>query len=117
MSLNLKGKKKMKRPYKSYTKTEEENIINNVIGSRLKNARLKAGLTQTKLANQLKVSFQQVGKYEKGDNGLSAIRIIKISNILNIPKTYLLDDIELLEKVRPTNNNSETCCTESNQSV
>ena len=95
-----------KRPYKSYTKSNEENVLNVVIGERLKDARKKAKLTQSKLAKKLNISFQQIGKYEKGENGLNAIRILQISNILNLPKSYLLENIELLEKVRPTDNSS-----------
>ena len=95
-----------KRPYKSYTKSNEENVLNVVIGERLKDARKKAKLTQSKLAKKLNISFQQIGKYEKGQNGLNAIRIVQISNLLNIPKSYLLENIELLEKVRPTDNSS-----------
>ena len=85
-----------KRPYKSYTKSNEENVLNVVIGERLKDARKKAKLTQSKLAKKLNISFQQIGKYEKGLNGLNAIRIVLISNLLNIPKYYLLENIELL---------------------
>ena len=95
-----------KRPYKSYTKSNEENVLNVLIGERLKDARKKAKLTQSKLAKKLNISFQQIGKYEKGQNGLNAIRIVQISNLLNIPKSYLLENIELLEKVRPTDNSS-----------
>lgn len=95
-----------KRPYKSYTKSNEENVLNVVIGERLKDARKKAKLTQSKLAKKLNISFQQIGKYEKGQNGLNAIRIVQISNLLNIPKSYLLENIELLEQVRPTDNSS-----------
>ena len=95
-----------KRPYKSYVKSDQENVLNIVVGERLKDARKKAKLTQSKLAKKLNISFQQIGKYEKGENGLNAIRILQISNILNLPKSYLLENIELLEKVRPTDNSS-----------
>ena len=95
-----------KRPYKSYVKSDQENVLYIVVGERLKDARKKAKLTQSKLAKKLNISFQQIGKYEKGENGLNAIRILQISNILNLPKSYLLENIELLEKVRPTDNSS-----------
>ena len=94
----------MKRPYKSYVKSDEENVLNVVVGKRLRNARTKAKLTQSKLAKKLNISFQQVGKYEKGENGLNAIRILQISNILNLPKSYLLENIELLGDRLPNNN-------------
>ena len=95
-----------KRPYKSYTKSNEENVLNVVIGERLKDARKKAKLTQSKLAKKLNISFQQIGKYEKGQNGLNAIRIVQISNLLNNPKSYLLENIELLGKVKLPDDNS-----------
>ena len=88
------------RKYKSYVKTDEENILNEVVGQRLKIARRNAKLTQTKLAKKLNISFQQIGKYEKGQNGLNAIRIVQISNLLNIPKSYLLENIELVGEVK-----------------
>lgn len=104
MSLKKEERKKMKRPYKSYVKSDEENVLNVVVGKRLRNARTKAKLTQSKLAKKLNISFQQVGKYEKGENGLNAIRILQISNILNLPKSYLLENIELLGDRLPDNN-------------
>ena len=94
------------RKYKSYVKTDEENILNEVVGQRLKIARRNAKLTQTKLAKKLNISFQQIGKYEKGQNGLNAIRIVQISNLLNIPKSYLLENIELLGEVKQPNDSS-----------
>ena len=94
------------RKYKSYVKSDEENILNEVVGQRLKIARRNAKLTQTKLAKKLNISFQQIGKYEKGQNGLNAIRIVQISNLLNIPKSYLLENIELLGEVKQPDDSS-----------
>jgi len=96
----------MKRSYKSYVKSDEENVLNAVVGKRLKDARKKAKLSQVRLASKLNISFQQIGKYEKGQNGLNAIRIIQISKILNLPKSYLLENIELLGEVKLPDNNS-----------
>jgi len=94
------------RKYKSYVKSDEENILNEVVGQRLKIARTNANLTQTNLAKKLNISFQQIGKYEKGQNGLNAIRIVQISNLLNIPKSYLLENIELLGEVKQPDDSS-----------
>ena len=101
------------RKYKSYVKTDEENILNEVVGQRLKIARRNAKLTQTKLAKKLNISFQQIGKYEKGQNGLNAIRIVQISNLLNIPKSYLLENIELLGEVKQPDDSSVSSHSES----
>ena len=68
--------------------------------------KIKEKENEQRLAKKLNISFQQIGKYEKGQNGLNAIRIVQISNLLKIPKSYLLENIELLEKVRPTDNSS-----------
>ena len=105
------------RKYKSYVKTDEENILNEVVGQRLKIARRNAKLTQTKLAKKLNISFQQIGKYEKGQNGLNAIRIVQISNLLNIPKSYLLENIELPGFVELPGDDSVSSHSESFENV
>ena len=102
-----------KRPYKSYTKSNEENLLNEIVGERLKVARKNANLTQTNLAKKLNISFQQIGKYEKGQNGLNAIRIVQISNLLNIPKSYLLENIESLGEVKQPDDSSVSSHSES----
>ena len=81
-----------KRPYKSYTKTPEENRVNRIVGLNIRNQRIKHRWTQTQLAEKLGVSFQQVGKYEKGQNGLSAIRLLEISKHFNVPNHIILPD-------------------------
>ena len=42
----------------------------------LKMRRLALGLTQTKVAKAINVTFQQIQKYEKGINGVSSVKII-----------------------------------------
>ena len=94
-----------KRPYKSYTKTEEENKVNKLVGEKIKIARKVAKLTQVKLAKRLNISFQQIGKYEKGQNGLNIIRLVQMSEHLNTPYINLLP--ELPSQVKPLSNSSE----------
>ena len=94
-----------KRPYRSYIKTEEENKLNKLVGEKLIIARKIAKLTQVKLAKKLNVSFQQIGKYEKGQNGLRAIRLVQMSEHLNIPYTDLLP--ELVSQVKPLADSSD----------
>lgn len=55
------------------------------VGARLRNLRLLQGLSQDKLAQMLGVSFQQVQKYEKGINRLSASRLVQLVSIFNVP--------------------------------
>ncbi len=66
------------------------------IGKRVRQARVTAGLTQTKLADQLGITFQQVQKYEKGVNRIGGGRLYKIAHILGVKITYFFDDVEHL---------------------
>ena len=54
--------------------------------------RLSLGLTQTKVANAINVTFQQIQKYEKGTNGVSSSRLIQLSTFLKVPITYFFED-------------------------
>ena len=80
----------MKRSYKSYVKSDEENVLNAVVGKRLKDARKKAKLSQVRLASKLNISFQQIGKYEKGQNGLEEERRLAYVGITRAKKIALI---------------------------
>ena len=69
----------------------EENF-NAHLGRKLRMRRLSLGLTQTKVANAINVTFQQIQKYEKGTNGVSSSRLIQLSNFLKVPITYFFED-------------------------
>ena len=69
----------------------EENF-NKHLGERLKMRRLALGLTQTKVAKAINVTFQQIQKYEKGINGVSSIRLLQLSNYLKVPISYFFDN-------------------------
>ena len=85
-----------------------DKIYNKTIGQKIKEARnVKPLITQETLGKALGVSFQSVQRYESGDNGLSSIKLLEVSNFFNKPLEYFTSDAtELLEKVRPTDNNS-----------
>ena len=72
----------------------EENF-NKHLGSKLKLRRLALGLTQTKVAKAINVTFQQIQKYEKGTNGVSSIRLLQLSNYLKVPINYFFEDFSL----------------------
>ena len=69
----------------------EENF-NKHLGGKLKLRRLALGLTQTKVAKAINVTFQQIQKYEKGTNGVSSIRLLQLSNYLKVPVNYFFED-------------------------
>jgi transcriptional regulator with XRE-family HTH domain len=58
------------------------------IGKRVRSLRLHRGLSQTELGNELDITFQQVQKYEKGTNRISAGRLQRIGEVLNVPITF-----------------------------
>ena len=54
--------------------------------------RLSLGLTQTKVANAINVTFQQIQKYEKGTNGVSSSRLMQLAVFLKVPVNYFYED-------------------------
>ena len=79
-----------------------EDSFNTHLGKRLRMRRLSLGLTQTKVANAINVTFQQIQKYEKGTNGVSSSRLMQLSNFLKVPITYFYEDFPSY-KVEGTN--------------
>ena len=69
-----------------------EETFNAHLGRKLRMRRLSLGLTQTKVANAINVTFQQIQKYEKGTNGVSSSRLIQLSGFLKVPITYFFED-------------------------
>ena len=69
-----------------------EDNFNKHLGNKLKLRRLALGLTQTKVANAINVTFQQIQKYEKGTNGVSSIRLLQLANYLKVPVNYFFED-------------------------
>ena len=74
------------------------------VGHRIRIERLARGLSQTALANQLGVTFQQVQKYEKGTNRIGASRLQQIAHILQVPVAFFFEDaprqLERLDETR-----------------
>ncbi len=58
------------------------------VGGRIRMRRMMLKLSQTQLANELGVTFQQVQKYEKGTNRVGASRLQKIANVLGVPPSF-----------------------------
>ena len=69
-----------------------EGNFNKHLGAKLRMRRLALGLTQTKVAQAINVTFQQIQKYEKGTNGISSLRIMQLANFLKVPVVYFFED-------------------------
>ena len=69
-----------------------EESFNIHLGRKLRMRRLSLGLTQTKVARAINVTFQQIQKYEKGTNGVSSNRLMQLSQFLKVPIIYFFED-------------------------
>ena len=76
----------------------EENF-NIHLGKKLRMRRLSLGLTQTKVAQAINVTFQQIQKYEKGTNGVSSNRLMQLSQFLKVPIIYFFEDYKQFKDI------------------
>ena len=72
---------------------KEPNPIDIHVGMRVHVRRTMRGMSRSKLAEALNVTFQQVQKYEKGVNRISASRLYQISQTLDDPISYFFDEL------------------------
>lgn len=77
------------------------------VGKRLRVRRSLVGMSQEKLANALGITFQQVQKYERGSNRISASRLFKMSKVLEVPVDYFYDDMEGNKEIYGMSDNAQ----------
>ena len=65
-------------------KDEDPHPVDRHVGRRVQEKRLDLGLTQTALAKAVGVSFQQVQKYEKGTNRVSASKLFEMAEFMQV---------------------------------
>ena len=65
--------------------------VDNYVGGRIKERRVELGLSQSAVAVQLGLTFQQVQKYERGYNRVSASRLYDLSKILRVDIAYFFE--------------------------
>ena len=70
------------------------NHVDRYIGTRLRQARLSAGMSQTDLGNRINLSYQQVQKYEVGKNRISGGRMWELAAVLGVSVTYFFNGLE-----------------------
>jgi transcriptional regulator with XRE-family HTH domain len=84
-----------------------EDNFNIHLGKKLRMRRLSLGLTQTKVALAINVTFQQIQKYEKGTNGVSSNRLMQLSNFLKVPITYFFEDYKEFNNLKNENSSED----------
>ena len=69
------------------------NAVDVHVGKRVRLRRTLLGMSQEQLGASLNITFQQVQKYERGANRISASRLWDISQILDVQISYFFDDM------------------------
>lgn len=69
-------------------------ILDKNIGQLIKFRRKEIGLTQQDLADVLGITYQQVQKYESGQNRIRASMLVKIADVLKVDLMYFYSDFE-----------------------
>ena len=71
--------------------------VDDHVGLRLRQRRQELNLSQTAVADRLGVTFQQVQKYERGMNRISASRLHDLCEILSVPVEYFFEGLDTVE--------------------
>src|SRR6187399_406086 len=80
-----------RRASRGRTPSGKPNPIDIHVGGRIRLRRTLLGMSQEKLGEALGLTFQQVQKYERGANRIGASRLQQISEVLQVPVSFLFD--------------------------
>ncbi|MGN1063357.1 MAG: helix-turn-helix domain-containing protein, partial [Alphaproteobacteria bacterium] len=84
-----------KEPVTNHRKADTaKSAIDTYVGSRIKLRRSILGISQEKLAEEVGITFQQVQKYERGLNRVSAGRLWKLAKVLGVPVSFFYEDMD-----------------------
>jgi len=64
------------------------------LGRRIRERRTALGLSQVEMAGRLGISFQQVQKYESGQNRLSGARLTVLATLLQVPPSWFFEPVD-----------------------
>lgn len=82
------GKGRLSKSSRSYSERE----IDEEIGRRIRDLRVKAGYSQQRVGDHLHVSYQQVQKYEKGETRLSTAKLQEIADLFGVGIAHFFGD-------------------------
>jgi transcriptional regulator with XRE-family HTH domain len=91
-------------------KSEDIDVINNVIGIKIFELRIAMGMSRQELGEKIGVTHQQMQKYEKGTNRVSAGRLCLIAKVLDKPVEYFYEVVG--DKNRPVKTQHQRMCIE-----
>jgi transcriptional regulator with XRE-family HTH domain len=75
--------------------------LDTALGAHVRAFRTARGMSQSDLGEGLGISFQQIQKYERGENRVSAAMLVRMAGLFDIPAAELLAPIEPHEKAFP----------------
>jgi transcriptional regulator with XRE-family HTH domain len=64
------------------------------VGARMRERRTLMGVSQEQLADALGLTFQQIQKYERGTNRLSASRLFQLARLLDVPVAWFFENVD-----------------------
>ena len=82
-----------RQPVERYHRITNDNAIDLHVGKRLRLRRTLLGMSQEQFGDEPNITFQQVQKYERGANRISASRLWDMSHILDVPVSHFFDDM------------------------
>ena len=71
----------------------KSNAVDAHVGNRVRIRRALLGMTQEKLADAIGLAFQQIQKYDRGANRISASRLFDIASVLEVPVSFFFEDL------------------------
>ncbi len=80
-----------RNPRRSSVEGDAPNPVDLHVGLKLRLRRSVLGVTQENLAEAAGITFQQVQKYEKGKNRLSASRLFQFARVLDVPVSFFFE--------------------------
>jgi transcriptional regulator with XRE-family HTH domain len=93
-----------RRHSRGRTSTGQPNPIDVHVGARIRLRRTLLSMSQGKLGESIGLTFQQIQKYERGDNRVSASRLYDFSKVLGVPIAYFFEDMpEEVVQMSPRN--------------
>src|SRR5579862_2545709 len=75
--------------------------VDRLVGQPVRTLRVKRGMSQTALGSHLGITFQQIQKYEKGTNRISASKLHDIAGLLGVEIGSFFADAGEAEKLAP----------------
>ncbi len=74
-------------------RNQEYAYVDEHVGDRIRVRRTLLGMGQERLGEALGLSFQQVQKYEKGTNRVSASRLFQLAKIFSVPVPHFFENV------------------------